>query len=117
MNAGLVILPARPGISDHPQPGLGGSPAVPEPAQPHTPAEVAVYNFMQGKLLFAAGDDLPQPEAPWLADDRTIYIRAERLAATFSRSASRAGVPFLRAAGMLARFPEEWQAWVAVWEA
>ena len=91
------------------------------PTSQHYPGNaIAVYNFDRGQLIYAAGDDLPQPEDRaygWL-DARTVYISSfnteyrsqpERIHGIEYHTS---GLP----ACLVAAFPDDWRRWQPVWE-
>jgi hypothetical protein len=91
------------------------------PQTEHYPGnEIAVYNFTRGKLLFIAGDDLPQPDGRqygWL-DNQTIFVSSnnpdvhsqpERI---YGLDYAPSGLPNC----LIQAFPEQWQVWQPIWE-
>lgn len=82
--------------------------------------EIAVYNMDSGRLLFIAGDDLPQPDGRqygWLDND-TIYISASgtsgqtQPARIYGIEWHPSGLP----ACLVNTYPENWRQWVGLWE-
>jgi hypothetical protein len=91
------------------------------PFSQHYPGnEIAVYNINQGRLLFIAGDDLPQPDGRqygWL-DHETIYVSTSNTnnqtqpARIYGINWHPSGLP----ACLVNTYPENWRQWVGLWE-